>query len=245
MSWIYLSPHPDDVALSCGGLLWGQSQRGETTSVWTVCAGDPPAGALSSFARQLHSRWGVGRHAMAVRRKEDQASCALIGAAYKHFPIPDCIYRRSPVSGMHLYTSETAIFGSMDSAEAALLADLCGMIKEHLPPQTQLVCPLGLGGHVDHRLTRATAELLDLPLWYYADYPYVLSNAQNIPRLLPTGWEEQVFELSEAELQAWVESVAAHKSQISTFWSDTNAMQAAIRRYYQESGGVRLWRPPG
>ncbi len=181
---------------------------------------------------------------MAARRKEDRLSCASLGAAHKHFSVPDCIYRRSPVSGKHLYDSETAIFSAVHPDEAQLLEGLSALIEKRLPPDAQLVCPLALGGHVDHRLTRIAAEALGYPLWYYADYPYVLRSAGDIPSLLPSGWVRQVFPLSEADMQAWVRSVAAHQSQISTFWGNINAMETAIRSYSQDSGGVQLWRQP-
>ena len=244
MNWVYLSPHLDDVALSCGGLLWSQSQQGENVAVWTICAGDPPAGDLSDFAEQLHARWGVGRSAVAVRRKEDRVACDRLGAAHKHFSIPDCIYRRAPASREHLYASESAIFGPVHPDEMVLLAELSDSIGKQLPPHSQLVCPLALGGHVDHRMTRAAAEALGVPLWYYADYPYVQRSAGEIPHLLPQGWQMQIFPLSEPAEQAWVGSVAAHQSQISTFWSDLSAMEAAIRAYSLSVGGVRLWSPP-
>jgi len=244
MEWIYLSPHPDDIALSCGGLVRRQAQQGDAVSIWTICTGDPPGGAISPFAGQLHARWGVDRRAMAARRKEDRLSCASLGAAHKHFSVPDCIYRRSPVSGKHLYDSETTIFSAVHLDETQLLADLSALIEKHLPPQAQLVCPLALGGHVDHRLTRAAAEVLGNSLWYYADYPYVLRNAEDIPRLLPPGWERQVFELSEADLQAWVRSVAAHQSQISTFWDDLGALRSMLQAYIDQNGGASLWQPP-
>ena len=68
MEWIYLSPHFDDVALSCGGLLWEQAQAGEGASVWTICAGEVPAGQLSPFAQSLHERWEKGQGAAVQRR---------------------------------------------------------------------------------------------------------------------------------------------------------------------------------
>lgn len=181
---------------------------------------------------------------MATRRKEDRIACARLAAAHKHFSIPDCIYRRSPLSGKHLYDSETAIFNPVHPDEAELLVGLCALIEKYLPPQARLVCPLGLGGHVDHRLTRLAAESLGIPLWFYADYPYVLRSEGDIPALLPQGWEMQIHPIDEADLQAWVESVAAHSSQISTFWNESSAMEAAIREYSRVSEGVRLWRPP-
>jgi hypothetical protein len=69
--FIYLSPHLDDVTLSCGGLVWEQVQAGEQVEIWTICAGDPPPGALSPYAEELHHRWGYGIEAIAERRIED------------------------------------------------------------------------------------------------------------------------------------------------------------------------------
>ncbi len=179
MNWIYLSPHLDDVALSVGGLLWEQSQTGEQVSVWTVCGGDPPPGDFSPFAEGLHTRWETDAQSMPVRRAEDIESCRLLGAEPVHFNIPDCIYRRSPKSGKHLYDSEQALWVPVHPDEKELAAQIAAEFAEKLPPDSQLVCPLTLGNHVDHRLTRMAAENLGEPLLYYADYPYVLK-AQNL-----------------------------------------------------------------
>ena len=64
MEWIYLSPHFDDIAYSCGGLVWEQVNSGQMVSIWTICAAYPPPGPLSSFASILHERWGTGREAI-------------------------------------------------------------------------------------------------------------------------------------------------------------------------------------
>src|SRR5512147_1498099 len=108
MEWIYLSPHFDDVALSCGALVWEQATAGHTVNIWTVCAGDQPPGPLSPFAKKLHQRWETGGDAVYLRRREDIQSCAQMGAAYRHFSIPDCIYRGSSEP---FYNSEEALFG--------------------------------------------------------------------------------------------------------------------------------------
>ncbi len=107
----------------------------------------------------------------------------------------------------------------------------------------KLVCPLTLGGHVDHRLVRAALESLGQSLWYYADYPYVLDHAGELTHLQGLGWETVVFPISERGLKAWEQAVAAHASQISTFWPGLDSMKAALRDYLQQVG-ITLWRPP-
>lgn len=237
MNWIYLSPHLDDVALSLGGLLWQQSQAGECVSVWTICAGDPPVGRLSPFAESLHARWGVGREASAARRAEDVESCRVMGATYRHFSLPDCIYRHSLRTGEPLYASEEAIFGEIHPDEGALVEQLTQMMKAALPVDAKIIIPWGLGGHVDHRLTRAAAQRLNLSLGYYADYPYVLDTpAWDTGDLTP-----RQNPISEAALAKWQSAVAAHPSQLSTFWASRDEMYAAIQFYAEKQAGVTLW----
>ena len=82
MRWIYISPHFDDAVLSCGGLIWEQTQKGNPVEIWTVCAGDAPPGPLSLLALDCHRQWGIESAAelVAARRLENQEAAALVGA---------------------------------------------------------------------------------------------------------------------------------------------------------------------
>jgi LmbE family N-acetylglucosaminyl deacetylase len=246
MDWIYLSPHPDDVALSCGGLLWEQAEVGDRPQVWTICAGDPPLGQLSPFAAALQNRWETGAAASQQRRLEDINSCRFLQAGYRHFPVPDCIYRRDEEERIFLYTSEESLFGPLDKREMGLVERLREGLAQALPEGAQLVCPMGVSGHVDHRLTRIAAERLGDVCWYYAEYPYILDRGDQLEQFIVPTWEETWFPISAAGMEAWEAAVAAHRSQISTFWPDLDAMRAALRAYARHAGGelgVKLWRP--
>ncbi len=138
------------------------------------------------------------------------------------------------------------MFGALHPEEARLITDLTHLLQNQLPSQAELVCPLTLGSHVDHQLTRAAAEKLGRRLWYYADYPYVEKQTPEESGLLPPDCKKELFPISEAGVSAWVQAVAAYRSQISTFWDSPAAMQAAIRNYWLRSGGgVTLWRSGG
>jgi LmbE family N-acetylglucosaminyl deacetylase len=243
-TWIYLSPHPDDVALSCGGLVWEQVGAGAQVEIWTICAADPPPGELSPFAQTLHARWETGSDAFKQRRLEDQVSCQALGAGWRHFQLSDCIYRRSS-QDIPLYASNEAIMGTLHPEESSLIDRLAAQIAGGIPDGAQLVSPLAIGGHVDHRLTRAAAEHTGLGLVYYADYPYVQWRPQAIDDLLGQQWFGELFPVSPPALEAWQASIAAHRSQISSFWPDLPAMQADIEAYCRRWQGVKLWQAPG
>ena len=103
-----------------------------------------------------------------------------------------------------------------------------------------LVCPLALGGHVDHVLVRRAAESLGWSLQYYADIPYLLNNPQTLaPAITPfTG---QLYRISEDGLKAWLEGVAAFKSQISSLYKKEGTLDSAIRSYWKVRDGINLW----
>lgn len=241
MTWIYLSPHFDDVALSCGGLLWEQAQAGEPAQVWTVCAAGPAPGPLSAFAEGLHRRWQTGPEAVEQRRLEDAAANQHLRAGSRTFDLADCIYRRGPAVEP-LYASEEAIFGPVHPQDQLAVDRLTVFLERELQAQDVLVCPLGLGSHVDHQLVRTAAERLGRPLWYYPDYPYAVRYPGRRTTEQQSGWQGSVFPVGTDGLDAWQQAVAAHRSQLSTFWPSLEAMRHAIREYWQVHRGIWLWR---
>ncbi len=241
MTNIYLSPHLDDIALSCGGLVWDQVQSGEQVEIWTICAGDPPSNDLSPFAAELHARWGLGMDAVEKRREEDAKASEILGVKSKHFDVPDAIYRRDSKSQEIMYESFVTILDGIHPSEEILIQSLVLKIAGNLPPGSHLIAPLTLGNHVDHLFTRVLAEWLGVPLAFYADYPYAEKYVKAIPALVPKGFRHTVHTISENGLKTWQESIAAYESQISTFWPDTGAMCAAITEYNNTVRGIRIW----
>jgi len=259
MNWIYLSPHFDDAAYSCGGLIWGQNQTNLKVSIWTVFAGNPPEGMLSPFALSIIRRWGLEEKPTKFRRNEDILSCQILGAGWHHFEYPDAIYRTAsgnfPGSKLsatgHLYPDESSLFGTLNQEECQLIDQIADsilfilkekyLLDQNLSEVVQLVCPLGLGNHVDHQVTRCAAESLGLPLLYYADFPYVQKSMKELNNLTDSGWRKTVHRISQSELTAWQKAIEAHQSQLGTFWSRKTEMHQAVASYLKDMGGIPLW----
>jgi LmbE family N-acetylglucosaminyl deacetylase len=240
MRWIYLSPHFDDAVLSCGGLIFEQTRQGLQAEIWTILAGDPPPGPLSEFAEMNHALWGVtsGGQMVGMRRAEDEAAATIVGARLVHFPFQDCIYRRSP-KGEWLYTETVMTLPCPD--DQGLPALMAAALKTELGDEDVLVCPLALGGHVDHRLVRQAAESLKLPLLFYADVPYIL-NDPKVLETVTTALECRLQPLPEAALDAWLEGVAAYRSQVDSLYKGEGSLYDAIRAYWARQAGICLWR---
>lgn len=242
---IYLSPHLDDVTLSCGGQVFQQTHAGKRILIVTITAGDPPQTAVSNYAQSLHDRWALVTDAVAARRAEDYAANAILGADTLHWSLPDCIYRYHPTTGTPLYLSDPDIFGDLNPAELPLVATLSAQMAT-LPAHQQLYVPLTIGHHVDHQLTRSAAEQLypSATLCYYEDYPYA-QKPDALRGVIPDnrhGWQATVLSLSEDAIQAKIAAIAAFVSQFSTFFQDQADLDQQMRTFTVQVGGERIWR---
>jgi LmbE family N-acetylglucosaminyl deacetylase len=242
MRWIYLSPHFDDAVLSCGGLIHQQTRQGLPVEIWTICAGDAPAGPLSMLALACHRDWGTSsaEETITMRRLEDQDAAAVVGADTVHFGIPDCIYRQSP-TGELMYQED--VFCCPHPAEKGLDAEIAAALNSELKAEDIVVSPLALGAHVDHQLVRRAAELLERPLFYYADIPYLFQHADTLP-ILSKGLDEKVHPVAEENLSAWMDGIAAYKSQMVMLFNSDAEMKEAIRQEWESRHGTRLWSGP-
>jgi LmbE family N-acetylglucosaminyl deacetylase len=194
----------------------------------------------STFAEFLHHNWQLtAEEAVSMRRAEDTAAAKRLGAAHRHWSLPDAIYRLDPSSGEPLYTSDEDIFGVLDDSEQTLVGELAQQIGK-LPQHKQLLVPLGIGSHVDHQLVRMAAEAAcGDGLLYYEDYPYVQRDPSAIRELLQPReqWRSTTVRLSQEALQAKIEAIACYRSQLGVLFGGEEEMAEQVRK----QGSERLW----
>ena len=240
MNVVFLSPHLDDAVYSCGGLMASMMRSSRMVSVWTLFAGDSQD-ALSDFARELHQRWKTGKEAVKARRIEDFKACTVMGVNARHFNHPDCIYRYETASGKPVINRNEDLFNPGPLVENDLIERISAELDATLPDEVEVYCPLGLGGHIDHRLTREAAERLHLPLVYYADFPYAGKPGISLDGLLPEGAAAKRTDLEEPDLERWIEGIAQYQSQLNSFWQNRQDMAAAVQSYAQTLLGSNVW----
>ena len=238
MRYIYLSPHLDDAALSAGGWIYDKTQSGTSVEIWTIMCGFPQTTELSPFAQALHQQWGMdsAEEVIRGRRQEDINSAKILGATVQHFDFLDCIYRQNK-NGDWLYAE---IFREPRADEDDFPAQIADEISKRLKPDDKLICQFGIGKHLDHILVRRAAELLNKPLLYVADIPYLFKSPEQLsPHIVEM--ENKVEKVSDAGLRSWVEAVAAYESQISALFESPEIMQNQIREYCLTNGGLQFW----
>jgi LmbE family N-acetylglucosaminyl deacetylase len=237
--YIFLSPHLDDVVLSCGAIVDHLTSSGHQAEIWTLFAGDPPHNNFSPFALSLHRRWALPDNPVSIRRMEDVAACEILHATPQHFDIPDCIYRYNG-DAIPLITKEEDLYQSIPSQQMQWV-DYIYQLLQPLLPETRLVAPISIGDHVDHRIVRAAVDKLsNRQILFYRDYPYhIKENDRQYFRPLNAISSLQ-FEINQRNIDQWIKAIRCHKSQISTFWQSETHLAAEIQNYARAGGGQSL-----
>jgi LmbE family N-acetylglucosaminyl deacetylase len=171
---VILSPHLDDAALSCGGLLHALRQRASTLVVSLSCA-TPRVLTSKGSSKIAHRRGYVSSQ---TRRGEDIAAMHSVDSDFVHLGFADGVYRRSPLTGRLIYRSARERWISPRIEDLAhseelylVLRRLCLNLGKIL-----LLSPLGIGHHVDHQICAQVAVRLAAAgaiLLFYEDFPYV------------------------------------------------------------------------
>ena len=228
---LFISPHLDDVVLSCGGYVYRLVQSGHRVIVLTLVTGDAPENAPVTFETWRHKVvWDLGALPFEGRRQEDIDSVKVLGAEFAHLGLLDGIYR-CDVSGTPYYPRNTVGVPVNPIDKDEFLHTVEDALREYLVEvgenQLQVYCPLALGEHVDHVIIRDVVE----GIWgvertiYYEDYPYAQKLSRN--RLEDfvnrdgAKWDSFVINLNEDEIQARIASTACHASQIPDLFMTT------------------------
>jgi LmbE family N-acetylglucosaminyl deacetylase len=247
---LYLSPHLDDVALSCGGQIAAATRDGASAEIVTIFAGDEPGAGeapASPLVTKIYELWKLAPgEVMSTRRAEDFAAGRALGAGIAHWELQEAIHRRDPARGDALYPSLDRLFGPIAPAEEALVVALAGRLAA-LPAAAEagrIVAPLGVGGHVDHRIVRAAAErAFGDDLRYYEEFPYIVWKLWALRRAGIRGrsWRALSLPLAPADVAARIAAIACYASQVKPLFRTPERIERLVRRHVRRAGGERLW----
>jgi LmbE family N-acetylglucosaminyl deacetylase len=174
LTTLFLSPHLDDVALSCAGRLIDLCERRQEVVVATVFT----EGAASTYRK---------------RRAEDRAALASVGAEVRHLGLHDAPFRL----GCGFDGEALAVPPGEDDVK--LVRDAVARVLDEVQPD-DVWFPAGVGGHVDHRAVFAAHQVVPEAAHFYVERPYAFET-QMIARhvglsvhkaMWPHAWLERV-----------------------------------------------------
>lgn len=230
---LYLSPHLDDAALSCGGHMLAALAAGTQVRVINIFAGIPDYAHLSAYARHQHAKWGNPPDPYAARRAEDAAALAVIDAEVENWDDLDAIYR--PAGGPFLYNNHDEVFGPIHPDERGYpvtLAARCDALAVGLHDVTWFA-PLAVGGHVDHRIARDTGFILHAQghrVAFYEDFPYA-ARWQEVAEVLDASHHAWQPALTAIDIEGKIALVRAYVSQLTAVFGDETLVETTIRDY--------------
>jgi len=183
---VYISPHFDDVAVSCGGRILKQKQNDESILVVTVFStqGHPHSDASNSALKAMldYDR----------RRLEDNAAMQALGVDYLWLEYPEILFRRqSPWRRYWPTYAATTANQRLCRQVATSLNEICRQTR-----CVNMILPLGIGQHVDHQIVFQAGLKLQYhqphlaSVSFYEELPYALFPFLLIYRLKRTGmWQ--------------------------------------------------------
>ncbi|MGQ9814342.1 MAG: PIG-L deacetylase family protein [Candidatus Roseilinea sp.] len=254
MVHLFLSPHLDDIALSCAGLAGRLARQGERVIMATFCTADYEGPfALSSAAEHEHRQWQLAEQPYRYRRAEDLQAAHLLGAEALHLGLFDAIYRYDD-AGRPLYEGKQFIGGHVHPHDwdhfYPRVVDVTRQTLSIVENDAQVYCPLSIGGHVDHVLVRQAVEQVCDParVVYYEDYPYAGKDPEALrPYLEQAGlsWRPVLARLTDAEIEVRIAAIACYRSQLLALFGElaggAPAMPAHVKEYIAHTGGERYW----
>jgi LmbE family N-acetylglucosaminyl deacetylase len=244
---IYLSPHLDDAALSCGGSIIQQRAAGQRVLLVTLCTAAPaPDMHISDLALEFHRKWGLApAEVVAGRLEEERRALKILGADSHWAGLFDAIYRYPEA-----YNTRASLFSTPAPADPLLptLRELIGDLRRRAPAAV-FYAPLGVGSHVDHLITHAAARAaLDDDLLFYEDLPYAIQADARAQRLaaLEDSASPRVVAI-DAAVEKKIEAIEAYPSQMLELFGGMDGMAQAMLDYMRElrpeggEYGERFW----
>ncbi|WP_375436722.1 PIG-L deacetylase family protein [uncultured Hymenobacter sp.] len=222
---LFVSPHLDDVAFSCGGTLATLVAAGwecVLTTAFTCSVPNPTGFALTC---QTDKGLAPDIDYLALRRAEDTAAAAHLGAQTVHWlNLPEAPHRG--------YESGPALFAGMLPTDPIWqeLAELLATEIQAVQPAV-LFAPQGLGNHVDHLHTiRAVQQVVGrLPVLWYRDTPYIIRQPAAVPAAeLPPRLQDVAVVVAPTALAAKVAAARAYQTQLGFQFGGSAQVEDAL-----------------
>jgi hypothetical protein len=180
-----ISPHFDDAVFSAGFLITQikQHQPVRVVNVFTSATKKPATLSAKAFLRQCGSSDAVGLYSQ--RLQEDNKVLTGLKINPINMGFTEAMWRSKnnifgkvlPELGAVYPTYRWHIIsGRISAKDHNLMEQIYISLKKIIPRSATVICPIGIGNHVDHLIVRDVCSQLPNKIIYWSDFPYDLKN---------------------------------------------------------------------
>ncbi len=182
----FLSPHFDDAALSCGGLISFLADKTDVTVITVFTKGGKPPYTLSAKKALQDSEESDAALLYSKRKEEDNIAFSSLGVKTVLLGEKEALYRKKESVGgitallgkvlpecTHLYPTYRfhIATGTIHAEDHQRIKRIKRKLNQILPTDALLFAPIGIGNHVDHVVTKTVALKRPKTVFWY-DQPY-------------------------------------------------------------------------
>lgn len=207
---IFVSPHLDDAALSCGGLISYLANKVDVfvITVFTKAGNNKHSLSALAYVKKCGYKISEIDKFYSDRRKEDRKTFARFMIETKHLGFLDALWRkRNNICLVNkilsLLLSEFELIypthrlhiakGVVHKEDAQTVRSLRAKLKNITTKNSVVFCPLAIGKHVDHVVVREVCQDLRLPIIFWSDYNYNLYHKPDKNFLSEFGLKRHIF----------------------------------------------------
>lgn len=186
----FISPHLDDAILSCGQLISHLCKLSKITiiTVFTNIHFDKPTLSARQFIKQCG--YDSPKKLQNDRTYEDKKTLSSIGCQIIHLGYNDALWRKKPTSKLldaigrvipevlHIYPTYRWHLrkGKISDYDQSLINDLSNQLKVIIPNNSLIFCPIAIGNHIDHKITKIACQKMFNQIIFWTDFPYNRKN---------------------------------------------------------------------
>ncbi len=178
---VFISPHFDDVILSCGELL--RQLSGKVTITVVNVFTKAHSGPYTISAKKFLKDSGHTMDAVKLYKKrllEDTDAFAEFDVKVVNLGLTDALFRKKKNPSIfgkvlaefdHVYPTYRWHMTALSSKDEALTT-LESKLHAYTGEDTLVFSPIGIGSHVDHLVVKKVCEKLFPHIVFYEDFPY-------------------------------------------------------------------------
>lgn len=218
--YFFFSPHFDDAVLSCGNLLHYLASKNkyvEVMTIFTKASQAYPTPQSTKFTKMCGYDNPI--KLFRDRKTEDIDSLSYLNVNYKHLNFVDAAWRVGQNDQAIYKSSKTQFEGKISTKDQDLLDQvLTTLSKIKKGKKTVFFGPLGIGGHVDHIITRDVLLEIDRETFFWADFPYIRNTRTKKDFFKKNSEFKEVNLEFQSEKLKKINAIKFYKSQIKSLY---------------------------